>query len=73
MKSNTNAKEKAEQDKKDYDLKNICKWGIDKDTKVLKESLRYMQKYTNYFIQDFQTQEKLHKIENKKQKDEEFE
>ena len=49
---------------KNYNLKDICKWGIDKDSRTLKESLKYMQKFTNYFIKDFQTQEKIQKIEN---------
>lgn len=56
---------------RNYNLKDICKWGIDKDTKVLKESLKYIQKFTNYFVKDFETQEKLHSIE--KEKEEEFE
>lgn len=58
---------------RNYNLKDICKWGIDKDTKTLKESLKYIQKFTNYFIKDFQTQEKLNHIENEKQEDEEME
>lgn len=58
---------------RNYNLKDICKWGIDKETSVLKESLRYIQKYTNYFVKDFQKQEKLYQIENEKQEDEELE
>ena len=58
---------------RNYNLKDICKWGIDKDTRTLKESLKYIQKFTNYFIKDFQTQEKLNHIENEKQEDEEME
>lgn len=56
-----------------YNLKDICKWGIDKDSRTIKESLKYIQKCTNYFIKDFQTQEKLYNIENEKQQDEEME
>lgn len=58
---------------RNYNLKDICKWGIDKELSVLKESLRYIQKYTNYFVKDFQKQEKLYQIENEKQEDEELE
>lgn len=56
---------------RNYNLKNICKWGIDKDAKVLKESLKYIQKFTNYFVKDFETQEKLHSID--KEDENEFE
>ena len=48
---------------RNYNIKSICKWGVDGDTRTLKESLKYIQKFTNYFIKDFQTQEKLHNIE----------
>ena len=48
---------------RNYNLNDICKWGIDKDTKTLKESLKYMQKFTNYFVRDFESQEKIYKIE----------
>lgn len=58
---------------RNYNLKDICKWGVDKDSRTLKESLKYIQKCTNYFIKDFQTQEKLYNIENEKQQDEEME
>ena len=58
---------------RNYNLKDICKWGIEKDARTLKESLKYIQKFTNYFIKDFQTQEKLYNIENEKQQDEEME
>lgn len=58
---------------RNYNIKSICEWGIDGDTRTLKESLKYIQKFTNYFIKDFQTQEKLHNIEQEKQEDEEFE
>ncbi|MCI8587245.1 MAG: hypothetical protein HFJ49_01370 [Clostridia bacterium] len=44
-------------------IKDICKWGIDKDLSTLKDSLRYIQKFTNYFINDFQMQERLCHIE----------
>ena len=56
---------------RNYNLENICKWGVDKDIKTLKESLKYMQKFTNYFVKDFETQEKINKI--KKQEQEEME
>ncbi len=58
---------------RNYNLKDICKWGINKDVRTLKESLKYIQKFTNYFIKDFQTQEKLNHIENEKEEDEEME
>lgn len=58
---------------RNYNLKDICKWGIDKDTRTLKESLKYIQKFTNYFVKDFQTQEKLNNLDNEKNKEEEFE
>ena len=48
---------------RNYNLNEICKWGIDKDIKTLKESLKYMQKFTNYFVRDFESQEKIYKIE----------
>lgn len=48
---------------RNYNLNDICKWGIDKDIKTLKESLKYMQKFTNYFVKDFESQEKIYKIE----------
>lgn len=56
---------------RNYNLKDICKWGIDKDVKILKESLKYIQKFTNYFVKDFETQEKLHSID--KEDENEFE
>ena len=46
--------------------------GIDKDTKTLKESLRYIQKISNYFNASFETQKKRDRIENM-QEEEEFE
>lgn len=58
---------------RNYDIESICKWGIDRDLKTLKESLKYIQKFTNYFIKDFQKQEKLQNIEHRRQEDEEFE
>ena len=58
---------------RNYNLKDICKWGIDKDTRTLKDSLKYIQKFTNYFVKDFQTQEKLNNLDNEKNKEEEFE
>lgn len=58
---------------RNYNLQDICKWGIEKDERTLKESLKYIQKFTNYFIKDFQIQEKLHNIDKEKQEGEEFE
>lgn len=55
-----------------YDLKDICKWGIDKEERTLKESLKNIQKFTNYFIKDLQIQEKLNYIDNEKQECEEM-
>lgn len=57
---------------KNYNLKPICQWGIDKDTKTLKESLRYIQKISNYFNASFEMQKKRDRIENM-QEEEEFE
>lgn len=54
---------------RNYNLKDVCKWGIDKDTKTLKESLKYMQKFTNYFVKDFESQEKINKIEKQEQEE----
>ena len=58
---------------RNYNVKDICKWGIEKDSKTLKESLKYVQKFANYFIKDFKTQEKLYNLENEKQQGEEME
>lgn len=57
---------------RNYNLKDVCQWGIDKDTKTLKESLKYMQKFTNYFVKDFETQEKINKIEKQEEFEESF-
>lgn len=54
---------------RNYNLQDICKWGIDKDAKTLKESLKYMQKFTNYFVKDFESQEKIYKIEKEEQEE----
>lgn len=59
---------------RNYNFKDMCKWGIDQDTKTLKESLKYIQKFTNYFVKDFETQQKLQNIENEKiNEEQEFE
>ncbi len=59
---------------KDDNLKNICKWGIEKDNlAIMKESLKYIQKYSYFFIKDFQKQEKLCNLENEKQDEDELE
>ena len=55
---------------KNYSLKQVCDWGLDKDIKTLKESLRYIQKVTNYFIASYETQEKRNMIENMQEEDE---
>ena len=54
---------------RNYNLKDVCQWGIGKDTKTLKESLKYMQKFTNYFVKDFESQEKINKIEKQEQEE----
>ena len=43
---------------KNYSIKPVCDWGVDKDMKTLKESLRYIQKISNYFNASFETQKK---------------
>lgn len=58
---------------RNYNLKDICKWGIENDVNTLKESMRYIQKFTNYFILDYKTQEKINRIENTNEDEEEFE
>ena len=58
---------------KNYSIKPVCDWGIDKDMKTLKESLRYIQKITNYFIANYETQEKRNKIENMQEQEDEME
>lgn len=52
---------------KDCNLKNICKWGVEQNSRTLKESLQYIQKFTNYFMKDFKTQQKLQNLENEEQ------
>lgn len=54
---------------RNYNLKEVCEWGIDKDTKDLKETLKYMQKFTNYFVRDFEAQEKIYNIQNEKEEE----
>ena len=58
---------------KNYSIKPVCDWGVDKDMKTLKESLRYIQKITNYFIANYETQEKRNKIENMQEQEDEME
>ena len=55
---------------KNYSLKAVCDWSLDKDIKTLKESLGYIQKVTNYFIASYETQEKRNMIENMQEEDE---
>ncbi len=54
---------------RNYNIKHICQWGKDKETRTLKESLKYMQKFTNYFVKDFENQEKINKIEKTEQEE----
>ncbi len=58
---------------RNYNFDDICNWAKDKKDKTLKESLKYMQKFTNYFVSDFKSQEKINANENKKEDEEEFE
>ena len=58
---------------KNYSIKPVCDWGIDKDMKTLKESLRYIQKITNYFIANYEKQKKRNKIENMQEQEDEME
>lgn len=55
---------------KNYSLKPVCDWGIDKDIKTLKESLRYIQKISNYFNASFETQKKRDRIESMQEEEE---
>lgn len=55
---------------KNYSIKPVCDWGVDKDMKTLKESLRYIQKISNYFNASFETQKKRDKIENMQEEEE---
>ena len=43
--------------------------GVNKGTKTLKESLKYMQKFTNRFVKDFESQEKIYKIKKQEQEE----
>ena len=58
---------------KNYSLKPVCDWGIDKDIKTLKESLRYIQKISNYFNASFEMQKKRDRIENMQEEEDEIE
>ena len=58
---------------KNYSLKPVCDWGIDKDIKTLKESLRYIQKISNYFNASFEMQKKRYRIENMQEEEDEIE
>ena len=55
---------------KNYSLKSVCDWGIDKDIRTLKESLRYIQKISNYFNASFEMQKKRDRIENMQEEEE---
>lgn len=54
---------------RNYNLKDLCTWGVEKDSRTIKESLKYIQKFTNYFVKDFQIQEKIQKIEKENQEE----
>lgn len=58
---------------RNYNFDGICEWGIQTDSRTIKESLRYMQKYTNYFVRDLEIQEKIQKIEQEKNEENEME
>ena len=60
---------------RNYNLKDICKWGVENDNDInsIRESLKYIQKFTNYFIRDYGTQERLNQIDNTKNKEEQEE
>lgn len=58
---------------RNYNFDGICEWGIQEDARTIKESLRYMQKYTNYFVRDLEIQEKIQKIEQEKNEESEIE
>ena len=58
---------------RNYNITEVCKWGVDKENRRLKESLKYMQKFVNYFVKDFESQEKIYKIEKQKEDEEEME
>lgn len=58
---------------KNYSLKPVCDWGIDKDIKTLKEGLRYIQKISNYFNASFEMQKKRDRIENMQEEEDEIE
>ena len=52
---------------RNYNLTEVCKWGVEKENRSLKESLKYMQKFVNYFVKDFEAQEKIYRIEHQKE------
>ena len=58
---------------RNYNLTEVCKWGVEKENRSLKESLKYMQKFVNYFVKDFEAQEKIYRIEDQKEDEEEME
>lgn len=58
---------------RNYNLTEVCKWGVEKENRSLKESLKYMQKFVNYFVKDFEAQEKIYRIEHQKEDEEEME
>ena len=58
---------------RNYNLTEVCKWGVEKENRSLKESLKYMQKFVNYFVKDFEAQEKIYRIEHQKEDVEEME
>ena len=58
---------------RNYNITEVCKWGVDKENRRLKESLKYMQKSVNYFVKDFESQEQIYTIEKQKEDEEEME
>lgn len=58
---------------RNYNLKDICKWAVDKDIKTLMTSLKNIQKVSNYFVKEFNAQEKILAIENAKEQEEDEE
>ena len=64
---------KLEINTRNYNLTEVCKWGVEKENRSLKESLKYMQKFVNYFVKDFEAQEKIYRIEHQKEDEEEME
>ena len=58
---------------RNYNLTEVCKWGVEKENRSLQESLKYMQKFVNYFVKDFEAQEKIYRKKQQKEEEEEIE